>query len=164
MTKEFTDPVYGKVVYNEKFFSGRKTIYINGIASTKISAKNYNIRLGDENYIYAYIVGNDFSGKKLMIDSREYQISHKFAWYETLLFIAFFVLFFIWGNSPTLCAVVPIVGGLIGGAIIGLCSALFLMILGKVHNRVARLAIIFAYFGATFGTLFLIAMQILANL
>lgn len=144
-------PVYGVIIYSESFWTGKKKLTLNGIEAQRISKTDYMI-----DGTSAVLKGNFVVGVSLYIGGETIQLTPKAKWYETLL--AFIPLLFLltWGNSPTLCAIFPVIGGALGGALGGMAavSSLFLMkkqrtAIGKliVGIVVAAITILLAYLG-----------------
>lgn len=123
--KEFIQhSIYGEIVYNESFWTGKKTLTVNGINSKRISKKEYMI-----NEKTAILKGNYYTGVFLYIDDERIELSPKPTWYEMILSLLSLFFLLTWGNSPTLCAIFPVVGGAIGGLLggVGLISSSFFM-------------------------------------
>lgn len=117
-------PVYGEIVYNESFFTGKKTVTVNGVDAQPLSKKEYMI-----NEKKALLKGNFFMGISLDIEGEIVQLSPKTKWYEIVFTILPFLFLMTWGNSASLCALFPVVGGALGGALgsVGAVISLFLM-------------------------------------
>jgi len=69
------------------------------------------------------------------------QLSPKMQWYEAIFPIMMFLLTLIWGNSTKLFAIIPIVGGLIGGAISASCAVVCILLTKQVKSPVYKLLI-----------------------
>ena len=127
--------VYGEIIYDESFFTGKKEVYINGVKLAKVDKKTYSyrtrVKLTDEfgNVIYneydapltkeinknVEIKGNFLYGSTITIDNEEIEVSPKAKWFEIVLALFAPIFVVIWGNSASLCEIFPVVGGFIGG-------------------------------------------------
>ncbi len=122
---------HGNIVYEESFWTGKKSITINDVPLTKKSKNEFETQDGKA----IKVVGGFFQGACLNIDGESIRVTPKIKWYEIVLAVIPFVLIMIWGNSVALCKIVPVVGGAIGGFISALfsCCGLFLM---KSSNKI----------------------------
>ena len=107
-------PVYGKIVFNENFWSGKKTLTINDVDANPISKKEYMV-----NGKIVTIKGSFLMGSSLFIDGETVQLSSKPKWYEIVFAIIPFLFLITWGNIDSLVSIFPVVGGAIGGALGG---------------------------------------------
>ena len=116
--------IYGEIVYNESFWTGKKALTINGVDAKPISKKEYMV-----NEKRAILKGSFLTGSTLLIEGETIQLSPKAKWYEIILAIIPFLFLLTWGNSASLCSIFPVVGGAIGGALggVGAVISLFLM-------------------------------------
>jgi len=115
---------YGEIIYKESFWTGKKSLTINGVEAQPVSKKEFVL---EEKRII--IKGNYLTGIVLHLDGDTIRISEQTKWYEFMLSIIPFIFLLTWGNNATLCSIFPVVGGALGGAIggIGLITSLFLM-------------------------------------
>ena len=129
--------VYGQIIFDESFWTGKKDIYINGVKLAKVDRKTYSYRAqiekkdefgdnilneyGQRTYESinktVYFKGNFISGASIEIDNVEIEVSKKAQWYELVLMWLPFVFVLIWGNMDISLEIFPVVGGLIGGLI-----------------------------------------------
>lgn len=131
MKASLLHPQYGQIDYIENIWTGKKHLQINGMPLTRRSGKTFLLKQGEEEIRY-YVKGNFISGIKLSIGEDTVQLSRRVKWYELVLslFIAIFII--VWGNSAYLSTILPIMGGVIGGAIAGLMAIVNLsVIIGK---------------------------------
>ena len=77
--------------------------------------------MADGTYTTVKLKGNYLIGVKLNISGEDVQVIEAPKWYEIAMYILTFTLILIWGNSPELCAIVPVLGGALGGLIAGAC-------------------------------------------
>ena len=85
--------------------------------------------------------GNYVKGSKLVVEGREIQVTQHVKWYEVAMSVAIFALVLVWGNTPALVSILPVVGGAIGGAISGLFMILNLIIIKQIKNIWLKAAI-----------------------
>ena len=117
MNKEF-----GTIEYTEGFWTGKKTLVLNGLPLKKFTNNIFLLPDGR----HAAIKGNYIIGAQLLIGERNITLTSSITWYEIILAFLPFAFDIIWGNSPTLYKIIPIVGGGIGGfisALIGFLAA-----------------------------------------
>lgn len=138
---------YGEIVYEENFWTGKKSIAINGVSLTKVTKKEYQMSDGTT----VTITGNFLQGASLIIDSEIIRLTPKWKWYEMILFVLPFALIMVWGNVVELCKIVPVVGGAIGGAISGLTSFIGLFLMRSVKPWWLKVLIGLLVTGITFG-------------
>ena len=150
------DPVYGKIIYDENFWTGNKVITINGVQTDKFSKKVYTIQ--GKMFI---IKGNYITGISLYIDGKNITISRKTAWYEMLLAMLPFLFLMIWGNSSALCKIFPVVGGALGGALGGIAIVISLIFIKKQKSLLYKILIGIAVFAVTIFIAFITALALL---
>jgi len=151
-------PTYGEIVYNESFWTGKKALSVNGTSCFAVSKKEFMV--GDQK---AMILGNLFMGIQLYINHETIDISPRPTWYEIVLAVLPLAFLLTWGNSPTLCAIFPVVGGAIGGAIGGLCSMTSLLLMKNVKPLATKLLVGFGMLAATLLVSFLLALLVLST-
>ena len=135
--KEMTrHPVYGEIIYNESYWTGKKTLTVNGVQAKAVSKKEFLI--GEKR---AVLKGSHLTGATLQIDSEILQISPKPKWYEIVLAVIPFLFITTWGNNSTLCSIFPIIGGAIGGALGGAGAIISLLLMKKAKNVAAKVLI-----------------------
>ena len=117
-------PKYGRIVYEEGIWTGKKTLSVDGCTFEKVSKTKYTCTTEDS-YMSAELKGSFMTGVEVRINGGDrITLLRKTQWYEILLAILPFVFVLTWGNSPALCKIFPVVGGAIGGAISGLIMAI----------------------------------------
>ncbi len=115
MTKTVYIEGLGNLTYTESFWTGKKTITVDGVKAQRLNKKTY--KLGERTIS---LNGNYLKGLKLGIDGEEHVVYEKTAAYEYILAALPFIIMMIWGNIPALLNIFPIISGAIGGAITGL--------------------------------------------
>ena len=146
-------PVYGEIVYNEGFWSGKKSLTVNGVPAQTISKKLYMI--GDKQ---ATLQGDFFMGASLCIEDETIQVSPKPKWYEFVLSVLSLLFLVIWGNNPALCAIFPVVGGGVGGVLGGLSFVLSLLFLKKPKTFLHKLLVGIGIIAITIFIAFIMAV------
>ncbi len=119
-------PVYGEIICSESFWTGKKTLTVNGTDVPSVS-RNAFLLDGEK----ALIIGSMYTGIKLCLPSETIQLAPKPRWYEIVLAVLPILFLLTWGNIPSLCAVFPVVGGALGGVIGALFSVLSLTLMRK---------------------------------
>lgn len=89
------------ITYNENFWTGKKTLYINGQKMTKIDKKTYNY--GDKYYT---VKGSFLTGVELIDGIQKVEVVRKLTTLETILSLLPFIVILTGGA----------IGGLCGGA------------------------------------------------
>ena len=147
---------YGEIVYEESFWTGKKSLSINGLALEPINKKEY--MFGDKK---ATLKGNYITGVSVNIEDDTINITKKTAWYEIILGVLPLLFVLIWGNNRYLITLFPIVGGAIGGAVAGICGFLSLFFMKKVKLARFKILIGIGFFALTILINFIIAYLIL---
>lgn len=136
MKVSISHPVYGEIIYNESIWTGKKSITVNGVAAQRKSKKIFLIADKD-----AVISGDYFRGVSLLVAGEVIELSPKAKWYEIMLSILPLIFLLTWGNSPSLCAIFPVIGGAIGGALGGVAIIVSLLQMKKAQTPVAKIFI-----------------------
>lgn len=151
---------HGEIVYEEGFFTGKRSITVGGVALENVSKKQFKWKDGRT----VDVSGNYISGTRMVVDGETIYLTPKLRWYEIVLCILPFLLVLVWGNVPELCWIVPVVGGAIGGGVSGLFSIISLLVMKSVKPAWLKIIIGLAFLGATFGVCAGIGYAILAAL
>ena len=106
--------------------------------------------------------GSYLSGVTLESNDIQVKLTPTVKWYEIVLSILPFILIMVWGNSVTLCTIIPVVGGAIGGAISGVAAVLNLFVIKGVNKVWLKILISVGVLILTFLICFLIALAIIA--
>lgn len=150
-------PTYGEIVYTESFWTGKKSLTVNGVEAQPVSKKEFSIDSKK-----AFLKGNYLSGVTLWIDVEEIELFPKAKWYEFVLALLPLIFLLTWGNSPTLCAIFPVVGGAIGGALGGLFAIVSISVMKKAQSPVYKVGIGLGICVATVLIAYLLALAILS--
>lgn len=144
--------IYGQIIYSEGFWSGKRDLIIPSHNVQRISKNNYIID-GKR----AYLKGSYLFGIKLCFDDMTIVLSSAPKFYE--LIFAFLPLMFIimWGNIPSLCAIFPVIGGGIGGALAGFAAVLSLYLMKTQKTFLSKLLMGLSVFIITVAIAFLLA-------
>ncbi len=130
----------GQVKYTESFWTGKKTLFINGIEAKKLTSKSFEYIDADKKY-YIELKGSFFFGLKMIFNNNTYVLENAFKWYEYLIALISFVFVLIWGNSVALCKIIPIVGGAVGGGVSMLGSILSLLAMKTQKKPILRIVV-----------------------
>ena len=152
MTQIIQHATRGTIVYNESFWTGKKSLTVNGVNAQSISKQEFLID-GER----ALITGSSFTGITLQIGGESIVLLPKTAWYEYVLAILPILFLLTWGNSPALCAIFPVIGGAIGGAIGAILSMTSLLLMKKSRTPIVKLLIGIGMFAVTLLLGFLLA-------
>ena len=136
MKETLKHPVYGEIIYNESYWTGKKTLTVNGVQAKAVSKKEFLI--GEKR---AVLKGSHLTGASLQIDSDILQISPKHKWYEIVLAVIPFLFITTWGNNSALCSIFPLIGGAIGGALGGAGAIFSLLLMKKARKAAVKLLI-----------------------
>ena len=131
---------YGEIVYFENVWTGKTEIMIGGMALEKVGKKSYLLPT-PEGKIPVGIRGNMLTSVQLTIGTVTVTVVDKPTWYEYVLAILPFVSVMIWSSSVTLCSIIPVIGGVIGGAICGAFMIVSLVSMKKCRNTVNRILV-----------------------
>ena len=138
---------YGEIIYGENFWTGRKSLSVNGVPLTRISRKEFQT----ENGGIGTVKGSFLFGACLLIDGETIRLTPKITWYEVVLCLLPFILIMVWGNTIALCKIVPVAGGALGGAVSAVLSCIGLLGMRYVKPVWAKILIAVAAVGVTFG-------------
>lgn len=111
-------PEFGKITYEENFWTGKRTISVNGTVLPKRTKNSYLLAAG-ENSTYVDLKGSAFIGASIVIRGQEIVIYPKPTVLDWIFSLLPIVLMLVWGNSVQLCSIIPVVGGAIGGGLGG---------------------------------------------
>lgn len=137
----------GEIVYEESFWTGKKTVSVNGSQLEKISKNTFKTPDGET----VELKGNFFQGATLNVESESVRVTPPIKWYEIVLSVLPFILIMIWGNSVALCKIIPVVGGAIGGLVSGLMCVLNCFVIKRINKIYLKILISLAVLIATFG-------------
>ena len=130
----------GEILYEEGAWSGSRSVSVNGQLLEKLDKNTF--KLSDDEKLA--VKGNFFRGITVSFGTETVTMMLAFKWYEYILAAVPLVLILIWGNSRTLCQIIPIVGGAIGAAIGGVFFMLVLAVLRKVKRVPLKLLVALA--------------------
>ena len=157
-------PTYGEITYEESLMSGRKTLYVNGSMLVRRKKNEYLLPREDGTEIPVRVKGSFLTGVKALIEGNVVQLTRAAAWYEVLCSLAIFFFVIIWGASPSLCLIFPIIGGAIGGAVSGMMTLVCLYVMKSVKPVWLKLLLWLAFFAATLAICFVLALVFVALL
>lgn len=163
MIKSFVSEKYGNIVYEESFWTGKKSVKIDGVLLKSVN-KNLFQLIQSEEKIVVTLTGNFAKGATLNIGDEKYEISPKTLWYEYILFVLPFILIMVWGNSVVLCSIIPVVGGAIGGAISGGMGVVSLSLMKRQSNPLVKVLVGIGMLVAIFVICAVLGFAIMASL
>ncbi len=155
--------IYGEITYDENFWTGKKVITIDGLPLVKEKKNVYLYNKGEEQ-IRILVKGSFLTGAKLVMGQEILEVTKPATWYEMACSVAIFVFITVWGNSETLCSMVPIIGGAIGGGVSGAMAIVNLLAMRSVKHIGVKLAVFLGMLVATMGICFALAMVFLTLL
>ena len=156
-------PKFGEIVYDENLLTGKRAISVGGYALQKRNKTTYVVPGGPAEAV-VYVKGNFFSGVSLSIMGQDVRVTASTKWYEYVLSALIFALILIWGNSTALCAILPVVGGAIGGGISGLMLCVNLLLMKSTNKLWLKLLIWLGMIIATVLICHVIALAFLSVL
>ena len=157
MKKIIQHPVYGEIVYNESFWTGKKTLTINGVDALPLSKKAYLV-----NGKKAHLTGSFLLGSNLHLEEGEtIPLSPEAKWYEIVLSILPFLFLIIWGNNASLCAIFPVLGGGIGGGLGALGMVISQFYMKKQNTPLAKVLIGILVAAVTIFISFVLALALI---
>ena len=151
------------VVYEEGFWTGKKTITVGGVVCEK-REKNLFVYKDGEEVRQVIVEGSFMKGVNLRFTEGVVSVIPKTKWYEWIMSFFMVLLIIVWGNSVALCKIVPVVGGAIGGAISAVFAVCNLFVIRKVNNVLLKLLISLAFTAATFLVCFALGSALVAAL
>ncbi len=113
---------YGKIVVDEDFWTGKKTVTVNSQTLDKVKRNTY--LLPDRKELK--LKGSIYIGLEGEIDGERFQIGEKASALEIILLLLPFIVNMTLGNTLALSFGIPVVSGAIGGGISGAVGAAFL--------------------------------------
>jgi hypothetical protein len=156
MTNVIQHQTYGEIVFTEGFWSGKRTLTVNGVEAHALSKKEFTL-----NGVTFYIRGNFFMGYSLYVRGQTIQLSPKPTWYEVGLALIPIIFLLTWGNSAALCEIFPVVGGGIGGGIGGAAGILSLYYMKSKESPLHKVLIGLGIAAATIFVSFLLALALI---
>lgn len=158
MRQTITNATLGEIVYEESSWTGKKSLSVNGKPLDKIDKNTFRLETGE----YAVIKGSYLRGATLTVGNETIRLSESVKWYEIAIAVLTFMISLVWGNSPTLVQIFPMVGGAIGGALSGAGGLLSLICMKKVKKPLVKILIGLGFFALTVIVLYLVAVAILS--
>ena len=150
---------HGEIVYSENFWTGKRKIFVNGAEASSVSKKIFII-----NGKQAIIKGTYLTGSSLLIDNEFIVLFSKPKWYETLIGILPIIFLLTWGNVPSLCAIFPVIGGGIGGALGGIAYCISIILMNKARTPIKKILTGLGVFAATILIAYLLAIVLISVL
>ena len=158
MKESIQHPVYGQIVYEESFWTGKKSITVNGVSAPVVSKNKFMID-GKE----ATLKGNFAGGVSMSIEGETIQLTPKSKWYESALAVIPLVFLLTWGNSVELCAIFPVVGGALGGLLGAIGGIMSRNYMRRQKNPLLKVLIGLVAAAATIFVAYLLALVLIAG-
>ena len=131
---------YGKIIYDESIWTGKKIITINGKQLTKLSKSNFSYDIDGEE-IVINLKGNLMTGSSIFIKSDCIQLVPKTMWWEYVLVFLPFIFIIVWSSIPATAEIFPLIGGFMGGAIAGVIAVVSMFLMKIVKKRIFKFLI-----------------------
>ncbi|MBQ7879022.1 MAG: hypothetical protein IJ317_00070 [Clostridia bacterium] len=157
--KAVTEHRLGTFIYEESIWTGKKKITWNGVELEKRNRKTFAWYNGVE-WRTVTLKGDMFTGIKLYVEEECIQLVPSIKWYEAVCSILILVFNVVWGNTPVLCSIVPIVGGALGGGISGVFVILNAFLMKRIEKVGVKFAVWIGLFLGAFLTCFITALII----
>lgn len=97
----------GEIAYFEKFWTGKKELYINREPFFKVNKRTYEGQVNGKT-VTAELVGGFFSGTTLKVEEEVVQLTPNLKWYEVCFSMLLIVLTVLFAYLPTLNAIIPL--------------------------------------------------------
>jgi len=152
--------LYGRIEYEESFWTGKRELTVRGKKLQKIKRNVFKSSLGRE----YRVKGSFLTGATLQVGRDEIRLSEPCKWYEVFCTVLIAMFLLVWGNVPALCAIFPLVGGAIGGAIAGLGAFTNLFLMKQTKGVGKKLLVWLGMFLGTVAACFLVAILLLLAL
>ncbi|MBQ7227974.1 MAG: hypothetical protein IJX05_06210 [Clostridia bacterium] len=163
MTTNVNHEKYGEISCKQSFLTGQFSVSINGTPLAQTSKRSFSLE-SEEGTKTAIVTGNIVTGTKLSIDGDVITLAPSAQWYEITIAVIQFVFMLVWGAVPSLAAIVPIVGGAIGGGISGVFTILNFYVMRSIKQAWLKIIVGIAIFGLNFLVCFLIGLAMLSFL
>lgn len=163
MKTKIMHDVYGEIVYDESFWSGKKRISVDGKTLTK-SKRNIYVYQDPNTSLTVVLKGSVLFGLTMTINhGAEITIASPPKWYEIVIAVCILCIGIVLGNSP-FAAVFPLVGGALGGAISGVMAVLALMVVKPIPKVPVKLLVGIGLLALTFFICHIVGLLFLAAL
>lgn len=162
MKNEVTHNRLGNIVYEENFFNGKKSLIVNGNVLHQRSETVF-VEVDEEKEIEYQVTGNFAAGVVVKAKGVSVQVVPKTPGYEYIIYFLPLILVLVWSSIVQLCEIIPVTGGLIGGAISGAISFASLVFAKCKKNLSTKILISLAATAIAFAICALLGMLIVGN-
>lgn len=153
-----------ELIVEENPWSGKITLTLGGEPLKRIGKKVFVFKMNDEEKKIVY-GGNKATGTHITIEDKTFPVFPKQPPYVWPLAVLPFLLVLILSNIPALAkAGFPVVGGLIGGGISGMFSALSWYVMSMNKKHIWKILMGLAFILITILICFLLGLAIVALL
>ncbi len=156
MRSAINHPTHGVIICEESFWTGKKSLIVNGFLANRISRKEFE--LNGKTYL---LKGSVYTGLTMTVDGEIIVLAPRPKWYEFVLFILPIVFMLTWGNSVELCSIFPVVGGALGGVLGALFGCASLSLMKRSDRPLGKILIGLGLFAASVATSFVLAIMII---
>lgn len=161
MKFEIDSEEFGKITYEEGAWSGKKKVALNGVYLQPTS-KNTFARDTEYGQDTVTVKGNSMTGVKLSIADRTVTVIAAPKWYEVVLAVLIFLFDCVWGNIPQAVAILPIIGGAIGGAVSAAMGFICFTVMRRANKWYFKVLIFLGFFALNVLLCYLLALAFLA--
>ncbi len=151
---------YGEIAYEENFWTGKKTVTVNGTRLNKVNKKTFVGDIGGEQ-VTVTVKGGFLSGAIIDINGTQFRVTEPAKWYDYLFTFAWVGVYIVLSVTPAFYTVFPIVGGALGGAIAGIGAALTLYAIKPMKNIALKFAVSLGAFISVMLINFVLAIVLL---
>ena len=155
-----THPEIGEIMYEESFWTGRKALTINGTRLTKIDKTHFAYSENDQT-VTVTLKGSIMTGVTININGQSIAIIPKPEWYVLTISILMFAFVVIWGSSPSLCEIFPMIGGALGGIVSALFAMTNILITTNIKKPILKLLVSLGFFAIDVLACYIAAVSIL---
>lgn len=131
---------YGKIIYDESIWTGRKIITINGTKLKKSYKNTFSYDYNDQHYI-VNLKGNIMTGNYIYINGELVRLFPKTKWWEYMLVFLPFIFVIVWSSIPATVEIFPLIGGFMGGAIAGVIAIVSMFLMKMVKKPILKFLI-----------------------
>jgi hypothetical protein len=160
MESIYQSETYGKIVYQESFWTGKKNLTVNGVPANKVDRKTFVVHQNGVATNFT-LKGSYLSGVKLVCGNESFQVVPNTTWYEYLLAVIPFAFDVTWANIAYSANLWPIAGGAIGGLITGAAMVGSILVMKLVKKPLYKILIGLGFIAVSLGLCWIIALLVI---